>query len=98
MGTLAGRVPDINSGHGCFSPTLAVTGSPTVFANSMPAHRMGDIHIPHPCPGSPPHFVIQALGCPSVFVNSLPWAGVGHPEACGSLLITGSPTVYVCLV
>ena len=98
MGTPAGRVPDLNTGHApCFAPTLALTGSPNVFANSLPAHRMGDLHIPHPCPGSPPHMVIQALGCSRVFANSLMWAGVGHPQACMSVLLTGSPNVFVCI-
>jgi uncharacterized Zn-binding protein involved in type VI secretion len=98
MGIPATRMGDICSGHGCFPPRPSCSGSPSVFCNSLPVKRMGDIFLPHACPGSPPHMGIQALGCPSVMANSLPWSGVPHPVSCGSVNLTGSPSVFVCLV
>lgn len=96
MGTPATRMSDICSGHGCFPPRVSCSGSPNVFANSLPAKRVGDCFIPHGCPGCPPHMGVQALGCSTVFANLLPWSGIGHLVSCGGVAATGSPNVFVC--
>ncbi len=98
MGTPATRMPDICTGHGCFPPRPSCSGSPNVFANSLPAKRMLDCFIPHGCPSCPPHMTLQAIGCTTVYCNSLMWSGILHPLICGGVNLTGSPNVYVCIV
>lgn len=94
----AHRLGDIGSGHGChFPPTPAIVGSPNVFVNGMPAMRVGDAYLPHPCPACPipPHPRALAQGSPSVFVNSIPAGRVGDAIGCGGSAATGSPNVVL---
>jgi len=96
--TPASRIPDICTGHGCFPPRASCNGSPNVFANTLPAKRVGcDCYVPHGCPVCPPHGAVQAAGCGTIFVNTCCWAGIGHAVSCGGVVAVGSGNVFVCL-
>lgn len=87
------RLGDICSGHGCFPPRNNDQGSPNVFANGIPVHRLGDHWVTHCC-GSSCHDSNQAAGSPNVFANGLAVARIGDAEACGSSAASGSPNVF----
>lgn len=81
--------------HPCKAPPRpCVVGSGNVFVNGMPAHRLGDAWLPHPCPGTPPHPSVTAMGSGSVLVNGMPLARMGDLIACGSTIAIGSPNVF----
>ena len=89
----AARLGDLCTGHDCHPPRPNVSGSPNVFSNGLPAHRVTDAWAVHAC-GSDAHASIQATGSPNVFVNGLPLARIGDAVACGSAVATGSPNVF----
>ncbi|MEM7046993.1 MAG: PAAR domain-containing protein [Pseudomonadota bacterium] len=89
------RQSDICTGHGCFPPRPATAGSPDVFANGLPVHRVGDGWALHGCPTCIPHTSVLASGSPDVFANGQPVGRIGDPVACGSKVATGSPNVFV---
>lgn len=89
------RLGDICTGHGCWPPRPCVEGSPNVFINGRPAHRVGDAWAPHTCPAIPEtHASVQAQGSSKVFVNGRPLARIGDAVACGSKVATGSGNVF----
>lgn len=90
----AHRQGDICTGHGCFGPRPNIEGSPNVFVNGQPAHRLGDAWGPHKC-GKKAHTGNAAGGSPNVFVNGKPKCRVGDPVNCGSVMASGSPNVFV---
>lgn len=95
MGAPVARSGDACTGHGCWPPRPATGGSGTVFANGMPAHRVGDGWAPHTCPDLPEtHASALAAGSGSVFVEGAALGRVGDPVACGSAVATGSGDVF----
>lgn len=90
------RLGDTCSGHGCFPPRNNDQGSPNVFINGIPAHRLGDHWTVHCClpPGTPCHDSSMGAGSPNVFINGLPAARLGDAVACGSTAAGGSPNVF----
>ena len=82
-------------GHQTFTPTATILGSPTVLVNSIPAHRVGDMSVPHPGVIAPPHPVVTSLGSMTCLINSMPAARLGDLCACTSMIAMGSPTVIV---
>ncbi|MDR1978310.1 MAG: PAAR domain-containing protein [Synergistaceae bacterium] len=90
------RVGDLCTGHGCWPPRPNDQGSPNVFVNGIPWHRQGDHWEPHTCPPIPEtHDSILAFGSPTVFVNGKEGGRIGDPVACGSVVMTGSPDVFI---
>lgn len=89
----AHRLGDICTGHSCYPPRPNVQGSPNVFVNSIPSHRVGDGWGPHCCGGC--HRGHAACGSPNVFVNGKPKCRIGDAVDCGSKMATGSPNVFV---
>lgn len=87
------RQGDLCSGHGGFGPRAAVEGSADVFIDGLPAHRQGDAWAVH-CDSDSCHASVMAAGSGNVLVNGLPLARVGDPVACGSVVATGSGTVF----
>lgn len=87
------RLSDIGSAHGCFPPTPAIVGSPTVKIDGKPALRVGDALAPHGCPDCPPHGRAVAVGSPTVKVDGKPLARIGDAIDCGGSMSTGSGTV-----
>lgn len=83
------RETDMCTGHGSCSPRPAISGSPDVFVNNLPAHRQGDTWAVH-CS----HSSVLASGSSSVYVNGRPLGRIGDPVACGSAVATGSSDVY----
>jgi uncharacterized Zn-binding protein involved in type VI secretion len=91
----AHRLGDPGSGHGCFPPRNNVQGSPNVFVNGIPSHRVGDAWAVHCCPDNGCHASVMAVGSSTVFVNGKPKARVGDAVACGSVAVSGSSNVFV---
>lgn len=88
------RLGDMGSGHApCFPPRPNDAGSPNVFINGIPVHRLGDHWVTHCC-GPDCHDSILGGGSPNVFANGLPFGRIGDPVACGSTVIQGSPNVF----
>lgn len=83
------RQGDMCTGHGPCSPRPSVSGSPNVYVNGIPAHRVADAWARH-CT----HTSSLAAGSGSVFANARPLGRIADPVACGSLVATGSPNVY----
>ena len=90
---------DISVGHG-WPPTPVITLMPpaqlrTVFINSFPAVRVGDLYAPH-TKGDETHANRLAItGSPTVFIQGLPAHRVLDAISCGDLAAIGSPTVFI---
>lgn len=89
----AARKGDTGSGHGCYPPSPAISGSPDVLIDGIPALRQGDAHAAHACPKTPPHGRAVSGGSPTVFVNGRPLARIGDGIGCGGAVASGSGTV-----
>ena len=88
------RKGDICTGHDCHPPRPSVQGSPNVYTNAIPQHRVTDAWAPHACPPSPGHPSQQCQGSPNVFANTLAVARRGDAVCCGSFCATHSPNVF----
>jgi uncharacterized Zn-binding protein involved in type VI secretion len=86
------RVGDNCTGHGCFPPRPANSGSPSVLINSIPAVRVGDSYNVHCC-GPACHSGVVSSGSGSVLINSKPAARVGDSVSCGGNVSQGSGSV-----
>lgn len=90
------RIADTCTGHSpCYPGRPATSGSPDVFVNGLPVHRVGDSWASHGCPDNPSHGSVLAAGSSTVFANGKPVGRIGDPVACGSSVATGSPDVIV---
>jgi len=87
------RKGDICTGHGCFPPRPNDQGSPNVFINGKPAHRVGDHWKVHCC-GRKCHDSVLRDGSGTVFVNGKGLGRIGDAVACGSRVATGSSNVF----
>ena len=87
------RLGDVCTGHDGFAPRPCVQGSPNVFVNGLPAHRLGDAWSGH-SDGNSTHAAILAGGSATVFVNGKPLGRIGDPVSCGSRVATGSGNVF----
>lgn len=89
-----GRKGDNCTGHGCWPSRPAVSGSPNVTINNIPALRVDDAYAAHTCPAIPEtHDGNQAQGSSSVTVNAKALSRVGDNVSCGGALAEGSPNV-----
>lgn len=88
------RQGDTCTGHGGFPPRPSTSGSPDVFINSIPAHRVGDSWAVHCDPTPSCHGGAAASGSGSVFVNGKPLTRIGDAVNCGSAIAQGSPNVF----
>ena len=91
------RIGDpFSTGHPCDGSSIIAQGSPNVYANSIPASRLGDMSASHlilvgdVCV---PHAVPIAAGSSTVFANSIPLARVGDAIDAGAIT-GGSPNVF----
>ena len=87
------RLGDSCSGHGCYPSRVNDEGSPNVFVNGKPAHRVGDHWTTHCC-GIPCHDGVASSGSSTVFVNGKAICRVGDSVSCGSTMAEGSPNVF----
>lgn len=87
------RLGDIGSGHGGYGPRPNTEGSPNVFINGIPAHRVGDAWAEH-CSGKHCHSGVMSGGSSTVFINGKAAARVGDAISCGSTAASGSPSVF----
>lgn len=88
------RIGDNSTGHECYPPMSATTGSPDVFVNGRPVVRVGDYWNSHACPSTPPHDGTASAGSSSVFVNGKAIMRVGDAISCGDTAGKGSPDVF----
>jgi uncharacterized Zn-binding protein involved in type VI secretion len=86
------RLSDNCTGHGPYPPRQSTSGSPDVFVNGLPLHRVSDTWATH-CAGTC-HDSVLSEGSPTVFCNNLPIGRIGDIIACGSQVATGSPNVF----
>lgn len=93
MPKLVRKSVDVCSGHGCWPPRIAVSGSPNVKCEGQAVIRVGDSWAVHTCITS--HGGTQASDSPNVFVNGQALARVGDSISCGSSNAQGSQTVFV---
>lgn len=84
---------DLCTGHGCFPPRLNIQASPNVYVNNIRWHRETDLWDVHCCGGC--HVGRLARGSPTVFVNNLEGGRIDDPVDCGSLVMEGSPNVFI---
>ena len=84
---------DLSTGHGCFPPQIALTGSGNVNVNGRPVVKFGSSWSPHTCDGVT-HPGTQIGGTFKVLVNGLPMARIGDAISCGSFCATGSTNVF----
>lgn len=89
------HMPDKCTGHACYPGRATSGGSPNVFINKAPAHRVGDPYVAHGCGVCPPHGAVGAAGSGSVFTNYRPQRRVGDAVSCGGAAATGSSNVFV---
>ena len=96
--SFAARLGDITipaGSHASFTPSSAIAGSGTVFANSMPVVRQGDAFAPHMMPPAFVH-VPSANECSgSVSAEGSGIARMGDAVDCGQIISIGSPDVIV---
>jgi uncharacterized Zn-binding protein involved in type VI secretion len=90
----AARINDVCSGHDNFPSRPNDSGSANVFIDSKPAHRVGDHWMTH-TDGDTEHDGILVSGSPNVFVNGRALGRVGDAVSCGSIIVSGSSTVFV---
>ncbi len=87
----------ICSGHPAgptyFPPRPATTGSPTVFADGIPVLRMTDQWAPHTNILTV-HSGVSIGGSATVFCEGLPLVRMTDAIDCGSIVLTGSATVF----
>lgn len=88
------RLGDFCTGHRCYPPRPSVEGSPDVFTNNRPQHRVTDKWGVHCC-GLSCHDSELVSGSKTVLINGLGAARVGDPVACGSKVMTGSHNVII---
>lgn len=93
MGKPVVRLGDISCGHDCFPPRPNDEGSPNVFVNGKPVHRVGDHWATHCC-GPTCHDGTASSGSGSVFVNGKAICRVGDTISCGDTMCEGSPNVF----
>lgn len=89
------RKGDIASGHGCFPPTPAISASPSVYVDGIPALRKGDAVALHGCGVCPPHPRTVSGGSGNVYINGKPAARKGDAIGCGGSMSGASGTVFV---
>tara|TARA_Y100001970_G_C14202631_1_gene842048 strand:- start:158 stop:448 length:291 start_codon:yes stop_codon:yes gene_type:complete len=90
---LVARIGDADTNHPPCSAGQCATGSPNVFANNIPVHRVGDTNTPHGYILCIPHVTQLATGSPNVFVNNIQCGRLGDQYTCGILVNAGSPNV-----
>ena len=94
----AARLGDMCTGHGCWPPRPNVQGSPNVFINGKPAHRVGDAWAEHCCVVEDEllcHSSVLRSGSSSVFINGKSAGRVGDAVYCGSSVASGSADVFI---
>lgn len=95
MSRPAARLGEMCTGHNGYPPRPNVQGSPDVFFNGRPAHRQGDTYSIHCKPKGGCHGSVLASGSKTVYTNGRQQGRQGDPVACGSLVATGSPDIFV---
>lgn len=86
------RLSDLCTGHGCWPSRPNDTASNDVFSEGLGIHRQTDHWAVHCCDSC--HDSVLATGSTSVYINGLQCSRVGDPIECGSVVMTGSITVF----
>lgn len=94
-GKPAGRLSDIESGHGAYPPTPCISASGNVIINGRGAMRKGDKFVIHCIPAPECHMPVLMKGSRTVKVNGRDAGRFGDPTACGARVMTGSGNVII---
>lgn len=94
MGSPVAQIGSVSSGHGCFPPVVAISGSGSVFVEGIPIHRVGDGWNAHCCPNQGCHASILASGSGSVFANGIPIGRIGDSKDDGGIVVSGAGSVF----
>jgi len=86
---------DLNTGHDCFPPVLASSGSSDVKINEKPAHRFSDPYFPHECGVCSPHVGFGSKGSSKVYINGKPARRVEDAVSCGGTAKDGASNVFI---
>lgn len=87
------RVGDLCTGHDGYHPRPCIDGSPNVFINGIPVHRVGDHWQTH-TDGNSSHGGVTIGGSSSIFCNGKAVARTGDAIDCGSFCDKGSANVF----
>ena len=95
-----GRITDFCSGHKCYPPVIAISGSADSWCDDLPIHRFGDKYIPHCCGKKSKkkcHEPITITGSPSVYTNDRATSHIGSLTHCSkiNIMITGSFDTWI---
>jgi len=85
-------VNHICSGHDCFPPRPAISGSNNVYVEGNSALNVGSGFAEHCCDGEC-HTGSVDSGSNTVYVNGNPIARIGDSVDCGSIIAQGVSTV-----
>jgi uncharacterized Zn-binding protein involved in type VI secretion len=85
---------DMSTGHDGYAARPNIQGSPTVFAEGKPVHRVGDAWAIH-CQGESCHPGVASSGSPTVFAEGKARCRVGDSISCGDSMATGASTVFL---
>ena len=85
---------DLSTGHGCFSPVPAITGSIDVFTDQIAECRVSDVYATHCCPNKGCHAPMVTRGARITFTNQLATHRSGDALSCGDMSSNGSMTTY----
>ena len=94
MGKAIARKGDMGDGACTHIPRRNDEGSPNVFVNGIPIHRVGD-HWPIHCnPVGVCHDSVLTKGSSTVFANGKAVGRIGDLQSCGAHVAEGSPNVF----
>lgn len=85
---------DMTTGHGCFAPVVAITGSIDVYTDQIPECRVSDAYAIHCCPNAGCHAPMVVVGARITYTNMLPTHRSGDPLSCGDTSSNGSMSTY----
>ncbi len=88
------RKGDMSQGHDGYAPRANDQGSPNVFVNGKPQHRVGD-HWPSHTNQHDSHEGQASEGSSNVFCNGKAKCRVGDKTSDGDTMAEGSPNYYI---
>ena len=88
------KIGSVDSGHAPFAPSVSISGQSLFLVNGVPAMATGDAILPHVAPLLPPH-PGTAIGSSKLIINGKPAVMVGDAVSCGSVIVSGDPTMQI---
>jgi uncharacterized Zn-binding protein involved in type VI secretion len=89
------RQGDSSQSHDTWTSRPNDQGSPNVFVNDKPVHRVGDHWITHCNSKNQCHDGVAAPNGRNVYANGKARTAIGDPISCGDTMKTGSSNVFI---